>query len=88
MKSNEHLLYLFDRYINKTCTAAEKQELMELLADPSYEAQWKMINEGYENIPAGNELLAESNTTSVWEAIRERTVVEPRYQSVVKPLYR
>ncbi len=34
MKSNEHLLYLFDRYINKTCTAAEKQELMELLADP------------------------------------------------------
>ncbi len=54
----------------------------------SYEAQWKIINEGYENIPAGNELLAESNTTIAWEAIRERTIAAPMHQAVVKPLYR
>lgn len=88
MKSNEHLLYLFDRYINKTCTAAEKQELMELLADPLYEAQWKMINEGYEHIPFNNGQLAESNTNSVWEAIRERTIAAPVHEATVKPLYR
>lgn len=86
MKSNEHLSYLFDRYLSKTCTAAEKQELMELLADPSYESQWNEINAGYENIPSKHVILAEGNTVAVWEAILGRTA-EPQH-AIVKPFYR
>lgn len=84
MKTNEQLIYLFDRYINKTCTDAERQELMQLLADPSYEAQWNAINESYENVPQLQLSLNEAGTAAVWEAIQERTATE----NVVKPLYR
>lgn len=73
MKSNQYLSELLGRYLNKTCTETEKQELMQLLADPSYEAQWYAINESYENVPQLQYSLDQYNTQSVWEAISERT---------------
>ncbi|WP_127124985.1 FecR family protein [Pseudoflavitalea rhizosphaerae] len=88
MKSNEELLYLFERYISKNYTAAEKQELMELLADPAYDAQWNAINDRFENVPEMQQMLAGSNSGMAWEAIRERTVAGPTQPAIVKPFYR
>lgn len=87
MKSNQYLSELFDRYINKTCTDSEKQELMQLLADPSYEAQWNAINESFENVPQLQYNLDQDNTKSVWEAINNRTSGATG-SAPVKPLYR
>lgn len=89
MKSNQYLSNLLDRYLNKTCTESEKQELMQLLADPSYEAQWNAINESYENVPQLQYNLDLHNTKAVWEAISERTnEIETVSIAPVRTMYR
>jgi transmembrane sensor len=37
--------YLFNRYVNKTCSPQEEEELMELLRDPQNEATFKLLIE-------------------------------------------
>jgi ferric-dicitrate binding protein FerR (iron transport regulator) len=70
MINKDQLYDLFDRYMQKTATPAEKEELLRLLADPTYEALFRGINDTYYNIPSRQVTVDPETTASVWDAIR------------------
>ena len=54
------LLYLFQRYVDDTCSDAEKQELMQTLAQPaSDEALQALMDKLWEELPENGKLSAE-----------------------------
>jgi transmembrane sensor len=56
---NERLTFLFRRYIDRTCTNAERQELMEIIARSSNDQEVQaMLDEVWQTIPSDQPLAA------------------------------
>lgn len=52
---NVRLTFLFYRYVNKTCSEAERKELLRLLSDPAHDAQAKaLMGELWSHLPQGD----------------------------------
>jgi ferric-dicitrate binding protein FerR (iron transport regulator) len=78
MINKDQLYDLFDRYMQKTATPAEKEELLRLLADPAYEASFREINDTYHEIPSRQVVVDPETTEAVWQALRTGIpVVQP-----------
>jgi transmembrane sensor len=78
---NVRLTFLFYRYVNKTCSEAERKELLRLLSDPANDAQAKaLMGELWSHLPQGN------LSSSASERILEKILVgaspanRPRFQ--------
>jgi transmembrane sensor len=75
------LLYLFQRYVDEACSDAEKQELMQILAQPtSDEALQALMNTLWEELPENGKLSAEKT-----ERILERILPVP-HPRIAQPL--
>lgn len=73
--------------MQKTCTPAEKQEFLQILADPSYEEQLRQISEAYDQLPETGLTLNPETTVAVWEAIRKGASTQPALVVPVKKRY-
>jgi ferric-dicitrate binding protein FerR (iron transport regulator) len=70
MIEKDQLYGLFDRYMQKTATPAEKEMFLQLLADPAYEAIFTEINESYHTLPSRQVTVNPETTEAIWQAIR------------------
>lgn len=59
------LTYLFHRYINQTCTEAERIEFLELINEPDYEVQVKDLMKGLWNTADENERMSFARTEKI-----------------------
>jgi len=77
------LLYLFQRYVDDTCSDAEKQELMQILAQPASDAALQaLMDKLWEELPENGKLPVEKT-----ERILERMLPASR-PHVAQPLQR
>lgn len=73
------LTYLFHRYINQTCTEAERIEFLKMINEPDYEVQVKDLMKGLWNTADENERMSFARTEKILADIlgdEEREVVK------------
>jgi transmembrane sensor len=78
------LTYLFHRYLNETCTDAEREEFFQMIAAKDYEAQVKnLMNDLWNKQGVEQKLSPEKSETIFQNVVRNSTAV----MSTSKPFY-
>lgn len=87
MTNSAYIRQLFGRYIHKTATADEKEELMLLLADPLYEKVFQEINESFMVVPRQGVKVNDATTEEIWQALQTVAVATPVKSMIRRRIY-